>query len=315
MTAAVELWDAQQKIIIKEQIARDCSDGELRLFAQVCAKNGLDPFTRQIYAIKRGGKMTIQTSIDGFRVVAERSGRYEGQTPKQWCGQDGVWVDVWLKSEPPAAARVGVWKQGFREALYAVATWGEYGQDSPMWKKMGPHMLAKCAESLALRAAFPNDLTGLYTEDEYPIEQDRRSVPAPDPESYDRRRRTVVEHDVEVDTTTGEIIDVAPQPTPPVKARTVAAPKPKAEKSTIVEAAQQVKAVDRIGAERFDAMKARKDALDDTAKEMFKGDLAALGMSGFTKDSSKADADQVELLLKSAEDDMAWRASAAEATT
>lgn len=167
VTAAVELWDAQQKVIIKEQIARDCSDGELRLFAQVCARTGLDPFSRQIYAIKRSGKMTIQTSIDGFRVVAERSGEYEGQTPKQWCGSDGKWVDVWLDSKPPAAARVGVFRRNFREPLYGVATWAEYHQDSsPMWKKMGPHMLAKCAESLALRAAFPNDLSGLYTSDE-----------------------------------------------------------------------------------------------------------------------------------------------------
>lgn len=168
--SSVDVWDTTQKQIIKEQIAKDCSDGELRLFAQVCAKTGLDPFSRQIYAIKRSGKMSIQTSIDGFRVIAERSRDYEGQTPKQWCDEDGVWVDVWLKKDHPAAARVGVWRRGFREPLYAVATWAEYAQTSPMWSKMGPHMLAKCAESLALRAAFPNDLSGLYTSDELPDE-------------------------------------------------------------------------------------------------------------------------------------------------
>lgn len=191
MTAAVELWDAAQKRLIKEQIAPKATDDELRLFAQVCAKTGLDPFSRQIYAIHRevsekqdGGqwvkkqRMTIQTSIDGFRVIAERSGQYEGQTPKEWCGPDGKWVTVWLSANQPAAARVGVWRTGFREPLYGIATWKEYAQENgPMWKKMGPHMLAKCAESLALRAAFPADLSGLYTTDEFPtVEQQDRGA-------------------------------------------------------------------------------------------------------------------------------------------
>lgn len=163
----VQRWDREQIELIKTQIAPGVTDAELALFGEVCQKTGLDPFSRQVYAIKRSGKMTIQTSIDGFRVIAERSRDYEGQTPKQWCGPDGVWVDVWLSSDNPAAARVGVWRKGFREPLYAVATWAEYSQlSNPIWKKMGPHMLAKCAESLALRAAFPNDLSGLYTSDE-----------------------------------------------------------------------------------------------------------------------------------------------------
>lgn len=150
-----------QIALIKKQIAPKATNDELQLFLYQAKRTGLDPLARQIYCIHRAGKMTVQTSIDGFRVIAERSGDYAGQNEPEFVYDDKVLV----------ACKITVFR--FRGDLrfpvaVGVAFWSEYvPQDNNfMWKKMPHTMLAKVAEALALRKAYPQDLSGLYTNDE-----------------------------------------------------------------------------------------------------------------------------------------------------
>lgn len=174
-------WDAQQLAALRGTgIDEDVTEAELMVFLHECQRRKLDPFTRQIYLLGRYDRRKkrkvyrSQTGIDGFRVVARRAADEARQTIEYeetlWCGPDRKWTDVWLDSEPPAACKIVVLRDGKR--FPAIAKFSSYvqvndeGRALGLWQKMADNQLAKCTEALALRKAFPEDLGGLYTEDE-----------------------------------------------------------------------------------------------------------------------------------------------------
>ncbi len=154
---------------VKNTIAKGATDNELRLFLETARRTGLDPMARQIFCVKRyaGGKevMSVQTSIDGFRLIADRTKQYvPSREPTYTFDKDG--------NIESATAYVKKLVAGTWHEIPATAFYDEYvqttkdGKPNSMWRKMPRLMLAKCAESLALRKAFPAQLSGLYTSEE-----------------------------------------------------------------------------------------------------------------------------------------------------
>jgi phage recombination protein Bet len=172
---------------VRTVLAPDLTDEELRLFAMVATRSGLDPFAKQVYAVKRQGRVTFQTGIDGYRSIAARTGLYDGQDEAEYgpvctCGDN-------RPAGHPESATVRVYRKGVGRPIAATAFWHEYkpepgqsGRGDAMWVRMPRVMLAKVAEALALRKAFPYDPENrigigadLYTADE--MAQADRPIP------------------------------------------------------------------------------------------------------------------------------------------
>lgn len=173
-------YTVEQITALRSHIAPNFTDPELAYGLTVSKAIGLDPFAKQVYFTKRRQRqgdtwverITVEPTIDGFRVKAARTGEMDGCEDPLWCGPDGVWRDVWLEKEPPKAAKITVYRRNHRKHYSAVARFDEYAQRTrdngltQMWQKMPGAMLAKCAEALALRRAFPETLGGIYSHEE-----------------------------------------------------------------------------------------------------------------------------------------------------
>ncbi|WP_295035493.1 recombinase RecT [uncultured Microbacterium sp.] len=141
--------------------------GIMAAFIAACARTGLDPTAKQIYAAQMGGKWTVLVGIDGMRVVAQRTGEYDGQDPIEWQAEEGgPWTTVPPKS--PFSARVRIYRKGISRPLEQTVTFAEFGSTAKgNWTQRPSHMLGIRAESHGFRRQFPMELAGLYTPEDF----------------------------------------------------------------------------------------------------------------------------------------------------
>lgn len=179
----------QQERMIRDTFANGASPQEFAVLMEIARARRLNPLLRQIHFVKRYDRdkgrevWSTQVSIDGLRAIAERTGKYDGQDEPEFIEEAGRLV----------ACKVRVYRKDWTRPVVGVAYWSEYvqtkrdGAPTAFWQRMPHVMLSKCAEALALRKAFPEDMSGLYTPEEMA--------------QADRPRRT------EAITADGEIVD------------------------------------------------------------------------------------------------------------
>lgn len=191
---------------LRRTVCKDLDNNELKLFVAFCVQRKLHPLAKHVYPFKSGGRLSFITSIDAMRTIAHRSGQYDGSEGPYWCGKDGKWVDVWLSPERPLAAKFIDYRKDCAHPFVGIILASEY-QGQTVAKSMPTHMLAKAAEAIAHRKAFPEDLGGMYEKDEMPPEIDVTPHPPPKPANGRLSLATVTQAPAVVD---AEVVGESP---------------------------------------------------------------------------------------------------------
>lgn len=168
---------------LRNTVAPGLTEPEFRLFAEMCRATGLNPATKEIWAIKAGGRLQLMTGINGFLRIANSHPQFDGmEVSFEWDGKQLV------------SCTVKVHRKDRKFPSVATAYWSEYAKQTPIWRSMPTVMLSKCAKSLAIREAFIQELGGFYTAEEMPA-----SYSAPTPQAPEGMEPAV-------STKTGEIV-------------------------------------------------------------------------------------------------------------
>lgn len=166
------LGSKRQISLLRRQFCKDLDDDQFETYVHVARATGLDPLRKQIYAILRWSSqenkniMAIQTGIDGFRLIASRTGAYAGSGAPEFIENPD-------DPKHPLMATVEVTKlvQGEKCTFIGQARWEEFAQKKDgrllgRWEESGHNQLAKCAEAQALRKGFPDETSGVVTYEE-----------------------------------------------------------------------------------------------------------------------------------------------------
>jgi phage recombination protein Bet len=159
MNETYKLSDNKKEMLTKQY--PNLKKEELEKFFHIIEQTGLDPIRKQIWVMERSHKASFETSIDGFRLIAERTGKYSPGKPTEYIEEEGKLVKATAYVKKMTVD--GTWHEVGEDAYFS-----EFGKNtsSPVWKALPHVMLSKCAESRALRRAFPDALSGLYTKEE-----------------------------------------------------------------------------------------------------------------------------------------------------
>jgi len=150
---------------LRNTVARDLTDSEFQLFTEICKSSGLNPFKKEVWAIKAGGRLQVMTGINGYMAIANNHPQF-----------DGMEIDVEMKTDRPFKATCKVHRKDRKFPSTGVALMAEFGKSSPIWVQMPTVMLTKVAKCIALREAFCQELNGTYAEEEMPREYEAPKI-------------------------------------------------------------------------------------------------------------------------------------------
>jgi phage recombination protein Bet len=159
--------------IIQRYINPDLTEQEAYEFLMLCKFRRLNPFTKEVYAIKypgkngNPGKMEMVVGKDAFTGRAEQHPAFDGYEAgviiQKKNGdleyREGTFI---LKSESLVGGWAKVHRTDLSRPYVAEVALHEYDKGTATWKTIPATMIRKVALVQALREAFPSILGGLY---------------------------------------------------------------------------------------------------------------------------------------------------------
>ena len=155
--------------LIRATVAIGASDLELKYFLEFAKSTGLNPFKKELWFIKAGGRLQMMTGINGFFAIANADPAFDG-FESGLIDKEGNYKPLTFPGNDFIGAWCKVYRKDRKIPCEGVAMLSEYDKKQGNWKTMQRVMIVKCAESVALRKAFPQQLNGLYTAEEMPKE-------------------------------------------------------------------------------------------------------------------------------------------------
>ncbi len=191
--ATVDVFTERQEQMIRDSFMSGATKEDAAMLLEVARTRRLNPLLKQVHFVSRWDKKknrnvwSVQVSIDGLRAIAERTGKYDGQDEAEFGPPNQAGYPSW--------AKVRVYRKDWGRPAVGVVYWEEYvqeydGRPTKFWQTMPRVMLAKCAESVAMRKAFPEDMSGLYTPEEMQQAENQQA---------DERRQPITPHSDGVD--------------------------------------------------------------------------------------------------------------------
>lgn len=158
--AVIDFRDRDMVSTLKATVAQGLNDQEFTLFAEFCKSTRLNPFKREIWAIKAGNRLQLMTGINGFFAIANSHPQFDGLECEIETDDKGL----------PMKAIAKAHRKDRKFPAVGIALLRESKGASPIWNTQPSVMLTKVAKARALREAFPQEMGGLYTDDEMPAQ-------------------------------------------------------------------------------------------------------------------------------------------------
>lgn len=174
-------YSAEQLGIIKANVAKGTTDGELAYFASVCHSVGLNPLNKEVWCYKdHKNNLIIFTGRDGLLRKAQENPNFNGIRSAYVCENDAFEMDIAnakIKHSQGLTDRgiiLGAYAIAFRKDGEPTIEWVRLSDYLPAkaspyspWKRFTGEMIKKVAESHALKKAF--GLTGVQVEYDYEV--------------------------------------------------------------------------------------------------------------------------------------------------